>query len=132
MRVIRPPARTESLTLEERFHPTKARGPFYHATNVELEPGDMIQPAAKIGHPGNFAIVLDQQNRHYQPDMAYAHIDPAEARKYAEHYAPCSTIVYLVEPSGPIFEDPENFLWGNKSGTSIISTGWRVITRTNF
>lgn len=132
MKIVRPPARTEPLTLEERFHPTKARGPFYHATSVELHPGDLIQPAAVLGHPGNFAVVKGEQNPHYHRDMAYAHVKPEEARKYAEHYAPGATVVYLVEPEGPIFEDPENFLWGNKRGSSIISTGWRVVARTNF
>jgi hypothetical protein len=118
MRRITPPPTDESP-----FYPYEGEGPFYHGTNALLNPGDVVQPASEIGHPGNFSEVEGVRNQSYHPTMAYAHVDPDQAGLYGGDQAN----VYRVEPTGPIYEDPENFLPGGKAGTSLMSSGWRVV-----
>jgi hypothetical protein len=131
VKIIHPPRSTEPLTLEQRFHPATARGPFFHATDVLLKPGELIVPAEELGHAGNFAEVDGERNVHYQSDMAYAHTSAQRARQYVEHWAEGPVHVYRVEPCETIFEDPENFLWGNRLGSAIICRRWRVVEHTS-
>lgn len=71
-------------------------GPFFHGTKAELQPGDLLVP----GHPSNFGK-RDKANYVYLTATLDAAIWGAELALGNDPGR-----VYLVEPTGPIENDP--------------------------
>lgn len=75
---------------------------FIHSTEAELKPGDMIRPAAEIGHQSDYAGL-----KTYSPHHVYLNdhrVPPEEVEHLGRH-------TYQVEPVGHVERDPEYVRW---------------------
>lgn len=86
---------------------------YYHGTNVELAPGDFIEP-------GKGPATWERAHQQYTPDQVYITHLPGQAEGYAasrvRHHGG-EPFVYEVEPHGEPELDPE---------TAGMDPGWRV------
>lgn len=80
--------------------------PWYHNTDAELNPGDMLLPAAERGHQSEWGATSGSK-------PIYPHYDPHSVYLYNEHgdfyeYDDFGANRYEVEPIGEVRPDPEH------------------------
>jgi rifampin ADP-ribosylating transferase len=85
--------RSEPVAATDDLSPQR----FYHATKADLKPGDLIEP----GHPANFG------KRERTTTYVYL-TGTLDAAAWGAELAPGEGPgrIYLVEPTGPISDDP--------------------------
>ncbi len=89
--------------------------PWYHNTDAELNPGDMLLPPTETGHKSQFADADPEMGTIYHPDKVYFYHHPTEPthEQIADQNGPYANAIgfgkntYQVEPVGHVERDPE-------------------------
>lgn len=106
------------------FHDRRTGEVFYHGTNVELKPGDVIKPAAELG-----SAISHYTAEVYKDHPEYAYATPHEemAHGFASRAVERQGGAPRVYKVGRNWGHPDSTIWKNPWGDEARSRGGFVV-----